>query len=63
MDQVSDETLEDLSDYAASGLDTEPPAVVGISADVLFDMVCELQARRGIERGGDPNGYRWKPNN
>ena len=62
MDPVSDEFLESLNDYAASGMNTAPPAFLSVSADVLYDMVCELQARRGIERGGDPNGYRFKPN-
>lgn len=60
MEPVSDETLESLNDYAASGCVSAPPDFLRISADTLYDMVCELQARRGIERGNDPSGYRFQ---
>ena len=59
MFDVSDELLQELNDYSASGMNTAPPAMLGVSAEVLYEMVCELQARRGVERGESPSGYHY----
>lgn len=59
MDDVTDALLEELNDYAACNMLTAPPGMCGVSAEVLYDMVCELQARRGVERGESPDGYAY----
>lgn len=46
MQPISDELLEELIEYASSGLVTAPPAMCGVSAEVLYDMAVELQQRR-----------------
>ncbi len=46
MDTVSDETLNELRQYAERLCVTAPPGMCGVSADVLLDMVIEIQTSR-----------------
>jgi hypothetical protein len=41
--RVDDETLASLNDYAACSFQTAPPGMLGVSGDVLYDVVRELQ--------------------
>lgn len=46
MDPVSDETLKSLNHYAASSFQVAPPPFLQVSGDVLYALVCEVQAWR-----------------
>jgi hypothetical protein len=43
---INDDLLAELRSYAAKGLETAPPQMCGVSADVLFDLCVEVMQRR-----------------